>query len=145
MVGAWDTLLGLIYIYPFKCQICGFRFRALQWGLRYMRVPVDHREYDRIPAQFGLTFETQNIKGKGTATNLSMAGCSFQSSTPLGMGMVLRLELRIAQEVPPLIVDAAAVRYAREGSVGVEFLEWQEKERERLQLYVRGLLIGRAN
>jgi hypothetical protein len=59
--------------------------------------------------------------------------------------MVLRLELRIAQDVPPLVVEAAAVRYMRERSVGVEFLQWEEKERERLQLYVRGLLIGRAN
>jgi hypothetical protein len=41
------------------------------------------------------------------------------------------------------VVDAAAVRYARERSVGVEFLQWQERERDRLQLYVRGLLIGR--
>jgi hypothetical protein len=145
MVGAWDTLLGLIYIYPFKCQICGFRFRTPQWGVRYMRVPVDHREYDRIPASFPLAFETQNIKGEGRATNLSMAGCNFQTSTPLGIGMVLRLEMRIAQDVPLVVVDAAAVRYMRERSVGVEFFQWQEKERERLQLYVRGLLIGRAS
>jgi len=143
MVGSWDTLLGLIYIYPFKCQICGFRFRMPQWGVRYMRVPEDHRDYDRMAASFPLTFETQNIRGEGTATNLSMGGCSFQTSTPLGIGMVLRLQLRIALDVPPVVIDAAAVRYKHERSVGVEFLHWQEKERERLQLYVRGLLISR--
>jgi len=144
MVGALETLLGIFYIYPFKCQICGFRFRLPQWGVRYVRVPEDHREYDRMPASFPLTFETQNIKGNGKATNLSMGGCNFDTATPLASGMVLRMELQIAAEVAPVVVDAAAVRYARQRSVGVEFLQWQESERERLQLYVRGLLIAKT-
>ena len=41
MVGALETLLGIIYVYPFKCQLCGFRFRMPQWGVRYVRVPED--------------------------------------------------------------------------------------------------------
>ena len=143
MVGALETLLGIVYIYPFKCQLCGFRFRMPQWGVRYVRVPEDLREYDRMPASFPLTFETNNIKGQGAATNLSMGGCNFNAATPLATGMVLRLELQIVADVAPVVVDAAAVRYARERSVGVEFLQWQEDERDRLQLYVRGLLIGR--
>ncbi|MBM4299139.1 MAG: hypothetical protein FJ143_15490 [Deltaproteobacteria bacterium] len=143
IVGAWDTLLGLCYIYPFKCQICGFRFRMPQWGVRYVKVPEDQREYDRMAARFALTFTSQNISGRGTATNLSMGGCNFDTATPLATGMVLRMELQIAADVAPVVVDAAAVRYARDRSVGVEFLQWQEKERERLQLYVRGLLISR--
>ena len=143
MVGAWDTLLGLCYIYPFRCQICGFRFRMPQWGVRYVKVPEDQREYERMPARFALTFEGQNIKGQGMATNLSMGGCNFDTTTPLATGMVLRMQLQIAAEVAPVVIDAAAVRYARDRSVGVEFLQWQEKERERLQLYVRGLLISR--
>ena len=95
-----------------------------------------------MPASFPLAFETNNIKGQGTATNLSMGGCNFNTATPMATGMVLRLELQIAADVAPVVVDAAAVRYARERSVGVEFLQWQESERDRLQLYVRGLLIG---
>jgi hypothetical protein len=40
------------------------------------------------------------------------------------------------------VVDAAVVRSVRAGGLGVEFLQWQQSERERLQLFVRGLLIG---
>ena len=144
IVGAWDTLLGLCYIYPFRCQICGFRFRMPQWGVRYVKVPEDQREYERMPARFALTFDSQNIKGQGMATNLSMGGCNFDTTTALATGMVLRMQLQIAADVAPVVIDAAAVRYARDRSVGVEFLQWQEKERERLQLYVRGLLINRS-
>jgi len=143
MVGAAETLLGIFYIYPFKCQLCGLRFRMLQWGVRYVRVPADHREYERMPANFSLTYVTYNLKGQGTATNLSMGGCNFYTATPLATGMVLRMELQLADDISPIVVDAAAVRYASEPSVGVEFLQWQETERDRLQLYVRGLLIGR--
>ena len=142
MIGAAETLLGIFYIYPFKCQLCGFRFRMPQWGVRYVRVPEDSRDYDRMPANFPLTFESYNLKGQGAATNLSMGGCNFNTRTTLASGMVLRMELQLAAEVAPVVVDAAAVRYTSKGSVGVEFLQWQEGERERLQLYVRGLLIG---
>jgi hypothetical protein len=52
--------------------------------------------------------------------------------------------LQISSEVPPVIVDAAIVRNVRSGSVGVEFIQWQHRERERLQLFIRGHLIGRG-
>ncbi len=145
MVGAAETLLGIFYIYPFKCQLCGFRFRMPQWGVRYIRVPVDQRDFDRIPARFPLTFETYNLKGQGSATNLSMGGCNFNTATPLATGMVLRMELQLAADVAPVVVDAAAVRYAGRPSVGVEFLQWQEAERDRLQLYMRGLLMDKPS
>ena len=142
MVGTAEMLLGFLYVYPFKCQICGFRFRMPQWGVRYVRVPEDKRDYDRMPASFPVTFHTNNISGQGAATNISMGGCSFTTSTPLATGMVLRMQLQVSDDLPAVIVDAAAVRYAHERTVGVEFLQWQESERDRLQLFVRGLLIG---
>jgi hypothetical protein len=46
--------------------------------------------------------------------------------------------------VAPVTVDAAVVRNIRSGAAGVEFLQWQQSERDRLQLFIRGLLIGRG-
>lgn len=142
MIGGADTLLGYLYIYPFKCQICGFRFRVPQWGVRYVQVPEDRREYDRIRASFPLTFQGNTMTGQGTATNISMGGCSFDTSNLLVTGMVLQMALQISNDVAPVVVDAALVRYTRQGMAGVEFLQWQERERERLQQFVRGLLIA---
>lgn len=143
-VRSTERLLGVFAVYPFKCQLCGFRFRLPQWGVREVGEAEDRREYDRMPASFPLAFQTMNSSGDGVTTNLSMGGCSFNTSTPLTNGIVMRLELQIADGVPPVVVDAAAVRYSREGKLGVEFLRWQESERDRLQLFVRGLLISRA-
>jgi hypothetical protein len=139
-----ERLLGIFSVYPFKCQLCGFRFRSPQWGGRNAGVAEDRREYDRMPASFPLTFQDINLSGHGGATNISMGGCSFNTSTPLAGGMVLRLELQLSDNVSPVVVDAAVVRHSQGQSVGVEFLRWEESERARLQLFVRGLLISRA-
>lgn len=141
--GLLESLLSLVYVYPFKCQICGFHFRMPQWGVRYVRVEEDHREYDRMSMNFPLTFQDKNLNGEGTAINVSMGGCSFSTLNQMAIGMIFQLGLQISEDVRPVQVDAAVVRYVRGQSVGVEFLQWRQNERERLQLFVRGLLIGR--
>ena len=143
-IGSAETLLGFFYIYPFKCQLCGFRFRMPQWGVRYVRVPEDKRDYDRMAARFPVTFQAHNLRGQGTVTNLSMGGCNFTSADPIAIGTVLQLWLQISDDVAPVLVDAAVVRYVHEHAAGVEFIRWQPSERERLQLFVRGLLIGQT-
>ena len=136
--------LSLFYVYPFKCQLCGHRFRAFQRGVRYLRVEEDRREYDRMEVKFPLLFSGEKISGAGMLLNISMAGCSFATAAEPGIGMIVKLELQISGSVSPVTVDAAVVRNVHQGSAGVEFLRWQASERERLQLFVRGLLIGRG-
>jgi hypothetical protein len=142
--GLWEIFLSFFYVYPYKCQICGARFRSLQWGVRYVRVDEDRREYNRIEIRFPITFSGQDISGEGALLNISMGGCSFHTSTNLTKGMILKLGLQISNDVAPVIVDAVVVRNVRSGAVGVEFIEWRQSERERLQLFIRGLLIGRG-
>ena len=143
--GLGEMLLGIIYIYPFRCQLCSFRFRMPQFGVRYVRVEEDHREYDRMALKFPLTFQANQLSGVGTANNISMGGCSFETSVALTSGTILQMGLQVTHEVTPVLVDAAIVRHVGGASVGVEFLQWQQHERERLQLFVRGLLIGSRN
>jgi hypothetical protein len=142
--GLSEVLLSLFYIYPYKCQLCGARFRSLQWGVRYIRVDEDRREYDRMEMRLPVTVSGQDISGEGVLLNISMGGCSFHTGANLSNGMILKLGLQISNDVGPVIVDAAVVRNVRSGAVGVEFLQWQQSERDRLQLFIRGLLIGRG-
>lgn len=140
--GVGEMLLGIVYVYPFRCQLCSFRFRLPQVGVRYVRVAEDHREYERMTSSFPITFTANNLSGVGSVTNISMGGCSFTTNVSLARGMILQVGLQVSAEVSPVLVDAAVVRYVRGSTVGVEFLQWQHQERERLQLFVRGLLIG---
>jgi PilZ domain len=141
--GLTERFLSLFYCYPFKCQLCGERFREFQWGVRYTRVEEDRREYDRMEIEFPVHFTGGKVNGDGVLLNVSMGGCRFKTNANLELGLILRLELRISADLPPVGVDAV-VRNLSTGSVGVEFLRWQESERERFQLFVRGMLIGRG-
>jgi hypothetical protein len=38
-----EHLISLFYIYPFRCQPCGHRFRLLQWGVTYTKIEEDQR------------------------------------------------------------------------------------------------------
>jgi hypothetical protein len=94
--------------------------------------------------RFPVTVSGPDVSGQGVLLNISMGGCSFHTSANLSNGMILKLGLQISNDVAPVIVDAAVVRNVRSGAVGVEFLQWQQSERERLQLFIRGMLIGRG-
>jgi hypothetical protein len=144
-IGARERLLGWLYIYPFKCQICGQRFRSLQWGVRYARIEEDHREYDRMAMSFPVTFRGDQFEGEGSVHNISMGGCSFSTASKLTVGAIMRLELRMSDEAGPVVVESAVLRHWHNQIAGVEFIQWRQGERERLQLFVRGLLIGRKS
>jgi PilZ domain-containing protein len=143
-VGLTENLLSLFYIYPFKCQLCGRRFSALQWGVRYLRMEEDRREYERLPTAFSLTFSAEDFGGGGVACDISMSGCTFRVETRQPKeGNVLSMQLRISKDLEPIAVEAV-VRNVRQDLVGVEFLRFQEADKERLQLFVRDLLGRRA-
>jgi len=53
--GLVEQALSLGYVYPFKCQVCQHRFLRLRWGERYVRVPLDRRDAERLPTRIPVT------------------------------------------------------------------------------------------
>lgn len=133
-----DRLLSRIYVYFFKCQLCRYRFRVLQWGVRYPRDEEDRREYERFAVNFPISFIGETISGRGTVSNISTNGCAFVTDAQVSERSILRLTLQISNELPPVNIDAAVVRHFQHGRVGTEFLRIQQEERQRLQLLLRG-------
>lgn len=143
-VGFAEDLLSLFYIYPFKCQLCGYRFCALRWGVRYLRMEEDRREYERLPTAFPLVFSAEDFGGGGVACDVSMSGCTFRAETRQPKeGNVLNMRLQISKDFDSIGVEAV-VRNVRQDHVGVEFLCFEQADKERLQHYVRDLLARRA-
>jgi hypothetical protein len=140
-VGFKERLLERVSFYPFKCQVCGLRFHHR--GGRYIRIEEDGREYERLSRSLPMGFRGEQIQGEGLVLNISMGGCSFYTTSELSKGAIIRLEVRISSDAAPVVVDAAVVRHIYNQTAGVEFIQWQQSERERLQLFVCGLLIGR--
>ena len=142
-VGLGEQLMSHFYIYPFRCQLCGHRFKLLQWGITYTRVEEDRREYERLAAQFPLAFTAGVVNGNGSAVDISMGGCTFHTETRLTQGSIVRLGLQVSKDIAAVNVEAAVVRSVSDGRTGVEFLRVEHSERERLQRFIRGLRFGR--
>jgi hypothetical protein len=144
-VGFVEKILSLFYVYPFKCQLCGCRFKALQRGVRYSRVEEDRREYERLPASFPVSFVSGGSQGRGMVSEISMSGCTFQPDGEASQpkeGSVLLMVLQIPNAAEAVNVEGV-VRNLQQHHVGVEFLRFPPQDRERLQHYVRDLLARR--
>jgi c-di-GMP-binding flagellar brake protein YcgR len=96
-----------------------------------------------MAASFPVTFDAGTIQGRGLAVDVSMAGCTFHTEAELVEGNLLRMKLELPEETSPVSVEAVIIRSFGSGRVGVEFLRVENGERERLQRFIRGLLIGR--
>ncbi len=137
--------MGLIHVHPFRCQLCGHRFRLLQWGVRYRQVEDDRREFDRLPINFPVIFAGDAVRGVGSVVDLSMAGCAFHAEARLEEGTILRISLQISTDLPPISVEAAVVRSVSGNRAGVEFVSLRLDERNRLELFLQRLVRGSAS
>ena len=107
--------------------------------MRYPAVAEDRREYERLAMNFPISFVGENVDGAGTVSDISINGCAFDTDRQLTDESIVRLALQISNELQPVDIEAAVVRNVGQGRVGVEFLRVQQAERERLQLFIRGL------
>src|SRR4030095_12391630 len=77
------------------------------------------------------------------AVDISMGGCTIHTAAELVEGSILQMRLDVPEETSPVRVEAVIIRTLRAGRVGVEFVRFDTVERERLQRFIRGLLLGR--
>lgn len=140
--GLLERVLSVIYVYPFRCQLCMHRFLTLQLGKRFIKQKVDRREYERIETKLPLAFKGDQAQGEGMTIDLSMAGCALESDATVPEGSLVQLELKNSS-ASPVEVEAAVVRSARQRTIGLQFLRLREEEQERLRQFVRQLLQSR--
>lgn len=141
--GLKEKFLSFFYVYPFRCQLCGYRFRFLQWGVVYLRVYEDRREYERLAISIPVSVTGKNMFCEGLLSDISVGGCTLKLDEKFGEGDLCRININVPHEVQPLKVAAAVVRTVRGNELGIEFLKFHDNERERLQLFIRSLLVGR--
>jgi hypothetical protein len=136
--GFLELLFSLIRFRPFRCQLCTYRFRRFAFGARYSK--VDRRQYERLATQVQARIMGKPTRGDDLVTDLSMDGCRLKTDTPLIAGAFLHLRLRMSNLEPPIIVQTAMVRSVYSDSVGLEFLDFDAKQKDHLSQFVRDLL-----
>ena len=137
-----ERLLSAAYVYPFRCQLCGRRFRALQWGKRFVVQSPERREYERVMVRAPLVVVSAGGRVEGEVTELSMEGCTVTTPAPLAAGATVRVELHLVPGERPIAIEAAVVRSVRDGTSGLNFVRVTPEEDVRLRGAVAGVLRG---
>ena len=137
-IGVVERALSAVYVYPFRCQLCGRRFRALQWRKRYQS--AERREYERVGLRVPVTVVSSRGTVQGEVTELSMEGCTVTMAAPLSEGAAVQAELHLLPGERPVAIAAAVVRSVRVATCGLHFARIRAEERIRLGGVVAGLL-----
>ena len=137
-------LLSLIYIYPFRCRVCGRRFKAFRFYVHAQEF-VDQRHYERLPTLFPAMWAEvgksgESSEGEGVVIDISLRGCYLHTADQLAEGTLVSLELQISEAEPVLPVETTMVRTVHPNGVGLEFLRLNDAAQERLGQCMRRLL-----
>jgi hypothetical protein len=134
--GLAEKMLSLMYVYPFRCQFCGHRFFAIQWGVRYHKVAVEHREYHRHQTQIPLMLFGREGEFHGMTADLSINGCTLTASGPFQENSKWGIRLLLPYDPNPVMVDEAVVRTVRNQQIGMEFVRSAPVEKERIGRFI---------
>ena len=138
-VGAFERALSAGYVYPFRCQLCGRRFLALQWGVRYGASAGDPREFERIPVRLPAAVNSPRSRAQGTTADLSIEGCAIHVAGSFTMGDMVQVEIGLTPDSANL-TTTAVVRSVAADMVGVRFHQMSAEDRARLHRFIRELL-----
>ena len=136
----------MVYLYPFRCQVCANRFRAFQFRAQYVKRAVSRHQDIWLSTWIPTTF-AEDVKpgerrvGEGVVTDISLGNCYMQTVVQLSQGTLVSLELQTEQHTPAIAVEVAIVRSIRPTGVGLEFLRISELEQERFSQFIHQLLV----
>jgi hypothetical protein len=148
--GAEDPTSTMQGMYAYRCQLCGELFRARKPPLQPTPAPPESkdaelsrltaRQYVRVAVKFPVTFVVGKIGQEGTVTEIALGGCSLEANVVLAIGAKLRMDILISANEPPVVIHQALVRSVRPTGFGIQFMEIQDAEKERLGRLLEKLL-----
>jgi hypothetical protein len=75
-------------------------------------------------------------EGEGRVNDLSKTGCKIQCETVPEAGTSLKVELFLPDYPRPLKVERSVVRWVKADTFGIEFVDIQASQRERLRVFL---------
>ena len=99
---------------------------------------MDLRRQQRFPVHFQSVLSGQP-RGESVGMNLSKSGCRAKTDSQVYSGMQVSLRFDVPGETSPICVERAAVRWNREGELGVGFITVALPHQERLDQLLKRL------
>ncbi|TKB75532.1 MAG: PilZ domain-containing protein [Nitrospira sp.] len=101
---------------------------------------MEQRENIRFPVKFRSSFSsTGRVGGEGRVVDLSIRGCRIESPIEVQPGATLEVQIQAIEHEPPILIQAAIVRWRRERQFGLEFEVIVPTEWAHLQKFVKQL------
>jgi len=137
--GIAERLVGLVTIYPNRCQLCSHRFMAFRGRPGF----IPRRDYQRVRVLYPVWFHSTLLSKspsrgqEGTMVNLSIKGCRIEAEVRIPKGSHLKLEFEVSEDQAPITVEEALVRSQSGTGIGLKFLRIRDQERKRITLIIR--------
>lgn len=97
---------------------------------------LHQRSVTRVPANHLLMFTTSRAVGCGRLLNVGLPGCAIESPWLLTIGECVKLSVLLPDELEPVVITLAKVRWWADGYAGLEFLYVFPKEETRLRALI---------
>lgn len=97
-----------------------------------MEPTIEHRKYRRHHVNFQGVYSASSVQVReAIVLDLSLGGCRVASTTPMPPDTTIQLQIR-PQQVAPIYISSAIVRWASGYAFGVQFSELPEHESKAL-------------
>jgi hypothetical protein len=97
---------------------------------------MDLRRCPRVELRGSVTFEGEGHTGSGRMFNVSTWGCGVESNATVVPGTYVGVSLSLPNQLTPVDIELAAVRWSGRRRFGVEFLSVSQPSRERLEQFL---------
>lgn len=97
------------------------------------------RSQQRVPVGYPANIQGDTCAGSGVLFDLSPTGCRMRSDIAMQQGTYLALQIAVPQQSVPVGVEVSVVRWSKDGHFGVEFLRYQQGDRERVTHFLEAL------
>lgn len=100
---------------------------------------MNRRKSPRYHVELRCAFAGDQYTGEGTVIDLSMEGCRVCSDIPVLKGAYVELSIMLLDQIPPLPVELAVVRWSAGSLSGLEFIRNADGHQARFHHYVQDL------
>jgi len=97
---------------------------------------MERRSHLRIEMNTQASFLGEGTSDVGRVEDLSGSGCKFKSKNEFRVGNFIALDLQLPDRKGMIQVDVAVVRWVNGNRIGLDFLQIQPDQEQRLRNYI---------
>jgi PilZ domain len=90
------------------------------------------RKYGRIAVELPASLTAVSSRGQGIVVDISLTGCRVHSQLAVKKNDSIGLLIDVPGHDKPLYINQAAIRWASNEEFGIEFIQMELSERQRL-------------